>query len=110
MLEPSLPSGHVKIVRVVSTYEERTSVRGRSFSWNRTEVHTITGRCGHVRVVRGSGCPKKSFLCKDCAVGKPHVKVKGPLGRIDARDKEILDPLGRALIENMRAEARASRP
>jgi len=107
MAERPIPPGYVKIVRIVSTCEERSSIRGRSYSWSCTYVHTITGECGHVKVARGMSHPKKSFLCHDCRDGKPRVEVTGPLGRIDARSGEVKDPLGRALLDNMRAEARA---
>lgn len=91
-----------KVVKVVKTDEERSSSRGRSFSWSMIEVRVVTAECGHTRTLRGftSKPPKYFNPCKDCMAGKPVVPVEGPLGFIDNSSTGIKNPVARALINN----------
>jgi hypothetical protein len=47
----------------------RTSVRGRLFTWRAgTDVTTVTLSCGHTKVYRGfkDSAPKEKALCHEC--------------------------------------------
>lgn len=86
-----------KVVRTEIREEEKTSTRGRSFSWRVKTIYTLTAECGHVRVVRETGKAVRSFrICKDCQEGKPHQPVVP--GLFDHRDGEIKDPIAAALV------------
>jgi hypothetical protein len=49
--------------------EEKSSIRGRMFSWRAIPVTTLTLECGHTKVVRGDNVPKHKALCKKCEEG-----------------------------------------
>lgn len=46
--------------------EEKSSIRGRTFSWRATPVTTLTLECGHTKVIRGDNVPKHKTVCKEC--------------------------------------------
>jgi len=89
-----------KVVRCVKTEEEKSSVRGRTFTWNKKTIRTVTAECGHVRILRGftAKTPKHFSPCKDCAAGVPAVPVDGPLGFIDLTSNDVKDPVAAALF------------
>jgi len=89
------------VVRDVITYDERSTYWGGGMNWSRTEVHTLTAECGHVHVRRGFRDPPKHVLCKTCERGRASVEVTGPLGVIDARDREIKDPVARTYVDKI---------
>lgn len=86
-----------KVVRTEIRDEEKSTFRGRSFSWRCTSIYTLTAECGHTRVVRASGKVVKIFRpCQDCKAGKPTQPVTP--GLFDSRDGKIKDPLAAALV------------
>ncbi len=89
---------YVKIVRVVTSTDERASLSRTSFSWSSTDVHAITGECGHVKVKRGGEAPKAMFLCKRCKQGRARVPIEGELGRFDRRRSSPRSPLAAMLV------------
>lgn len=89
------------IVRHDRHFVEKSSYRGNSFSWKRSEVHTLTLECGHTQIRHGYGCPTTKVLCKDCVAGKPRVEVTVKHGYFDhGCGAKVEDPIARALIAN----------
>lgn len=83
----------VRIVRDVQSYEVMESliayssdktfvgVRRDHIKKQRIVVHILTGECGHIRVHKGLGAPRKFFSCSDCERGVPEIAITEPLGR-----------------------------
>lgn len=95
-----------QIIRRDTTTEEKSSSRGRSFSWSSIEVHRLTLSCGHVQKRRGSTFPKLHTICKDCEAGKAQVPVTVPAGVSEDIPCQPRDPVARALVQNWRADAK----
>lgn len=54
------------IGRKVEQEPNKTSVRGRTFSWRRgVDIITVTLECGHQKVYRGNA-PKRKAQCEEC--------------------------------------------
>lgn len=86
-----------QVVRTEIREEEKSSKRGRNFSWRSTTIYTLTATCGHTRVIRATGKAVKTFrVCKDCQVGRPRQPVEP--GLFDYRDGKVTDRLAAALV------------
>lgn len=76
-------------------------MRGRTFSWRATFVHTLTLSCGHTQERRGyDNYPKHRTICKRCEAGEAPVELTVEPGVVEDIPSEPRDPLARALIRN----------
>lgn len=88
-----------KIVHRFTRWKERTTLRGRTFSWSRSEVHTLTLECGHTQERGGSYVPKYEVVCRLCEAGEAPVPLEPGLeGVTDVRQSEPGDAIARALL------------
>ncbi len=76
-------------------------MRGNTFSWRVTLVHTLTLSCGHFQIRRGHGnYPKHQTICKRCEAGEVPIELTVEPGVAENIPGMPRDPIARALIAN----------